>query len=193
MLLAPHSTEGEPSMHALVRALRLQRTIAMAGVLALAAACGGGGGDGHHLHLTTSAVNLEADHGGALPANQVVTADFDGEVIVWGIPLDSPYDDLPAWLSFTWGEPYRDEQLSYIDFTVGATTTTLTPGTYSFVMRVATGDQGGGGATYKDLTITYLVNDVAAVAAGAPPAALAAQAAPVSADPAMRVLGTAHR
>jgi len=47
---------------------------------------------------------VEADYGGPLPAIQAVTANFDGEVIVWGIPLDSPYDELPSWLDLGWSE-----------------------------------------------------------------------------------------
>lgn len=184
-------------MHALVRSTRLHRFgLTLATILALATACGGGGGGGGgpSIQLSRSSVNVEADAGGALPDAWIVTADFDGDIIAWGIPTGGPAE-MPAWVRFDHGAVYGDEHVSHLDFAVGATTTDLLPGLYTFVMRIGTGNgetpYDMHDVSYLDLTITYLVNDVTAVAAGAPAAALVAQSAAPADQGLARVLGAA--
>ncbi len=182
-------------MHALVRSARLHRFgLTLATILALTTACGGGGDHGPSIHLSRSSVTVEANAGGALPDAWIVTADFDGDIILWGTPAGGP-DEMPAWVRFDDGGVYGDEHVSHLDFAVGATTTDLLPGLYTFVMRIGTGNgqtiQDLHDVSYEDLTITYLVNDVAAVAAGAPAAALVAQSSAPADQGLARVLGAA--
>ncbi len=121
-------------------------------------ACGGGGespkGPSYSITLDKANLSFTATAQGALPAAQTVKATFVGDGVLAGYPPGT----TPAseWLNVS--APGTATGGSAV-FTVGASSTYLTPGVYTTTLRFVTGKADGSAVVYKDLPVTYTLHD----------------------------------
>ena len=131
-------------------------------------ACGGGGGDGgsgsngassggsnrYSISLNTQTLNFDVSQSSTAPA-QSVAVTFSGAGVVVGT---RPGEALPGWLSL---DPATTVSATQVNVPVRVRTDAagLTPGSYSFTLRFATGDANGGNVAYTDLLVNFVLRE----------------------------------
>lgn len=139
----------------------------MLGLLGISmAGCGGGGGGGgnggggsssggYNVQLSTNSISFDYGLNTSVPAAQVMTASFNGDGLVIGIPPGVPY---PAWLNVVLVDPV--DNTSPVDVRLSVNTALLTTiGTRQTTVRFATGNASGTEVVYKDLSVRCTVTE----------------------------------
>lgn len=140
----------------------------MLGLLGISmAGCGGGGGGGggnggggvgtgsggYNVQLSTYSISFDYALNTSVPAAQVMTASFNGDGLVIGIPPGVPN---PDWLNVVLVDPA--DNTSPVDVRLSVNTAFLiTTGTRQITVRFATGNASGSEVAYKDLSVTCTV------------------------------------
>jgi len=129
--------------------------------VAMFSACGSGG-SGSGLSIDPGSLRFSARQGGPTPAAQtirVTITDSRAAQIVAGFPPDA---DQPSWIGMT----LNQTDASHEAWGVSVTSTSLSPGTYHAVIRVAVGSADNQLIGYRDADVTYVVsNDIQAAPA----------------------------
>ena len=130
-------------------------------------ACGGGGDGGggnnggssggsnrYNISLNTQTLNFDVSQSSTAPAQNVAVTFSGAGVAV----VTRPGESLPSWLTV---DPATTVSTTQVNVPVRVRTDAagLTPGSYSFTLRFATGDANGGSVAYSDLLVNFTLRE----------------------------------
>ena len=115
---------------------------------------GGGGSNRYSISLGAQTLNFDVSQSSTAPA-QNVSVTFSGAGVVVGT---RPGESLPNWLGVDSATIVSATQVS-VPVRVRTDAAGLTPGSYSFTLRFATGDANGNNVTYSDLLVNFTLRE----------------------------------
>lgn len=134
------------------------------------------------LSISASTVNISGTQWGALPSSVDITATISGNAVglVAAIP---PGANTADWLTI---ESMNGSQTNSFTLTFGASTTDLSPGSYTTVVRITSGNAAGAALDTRDVNVTFTLTD--GVPIEATPASIEIGAVNSSSEPITRII-----